>query len=323
MKLRGYGLQVFVEDWSARYGSPYLVSPDDGSSGMAAQLVEDGAELRLHTPTCSPADHLAFVDGVRRMEAVMYLADGDAFAHGIAGSHACGAVIADGSARMAIDHVRVARLAIFGAGVRSSLPPVDGFAWRSSSVADTEPDAPLNELQTRMRQQEGVLAEELAADGRLVIVDGPLHFVRSRDLPVVGHIKTHRRMLLTPVAHQQVPNLQAGDRTSLFTLGADRYSCYLRLAEPAANAGPWSGVVRIEVPQSAGLAEAINTANAVAATLPRYAGIPWLDPRAPQNLQPVGALERHLQHSLGDSRLATRAVRAAVAELRRRTEDAA
>jgi hypothetical protein len=321
--MQGHRLQVFVEDWSARYGSPYLVSPDDGSTGVAAQLIEDGSELRSHAPTGGPTDRLAFVDGVRRMEATMYLSDGDAFAHGIAGSHACGAAIVDGPARMAIDHVRVARLAIFGAGVTTGLPPVDGFSWRSSSVADTEPDAPLNDLQTRMRQQEGILAEELAADGRLVIVDGPLSFVRSRDLPVVGHIKTHRRVLLAPGAHQKVPGLRAGERTSLFTLGSDRYSCYLRLAAPGESAGPWSGIVRIEVPQSAGIAEAVRTADAVAAALPRYAGVPWRDPRAPQNLQPVGALERYLQHSLGDSRLAARAVRAAVAELRRRTEDAA
>ena len=69
--------------------------------------------------------------------------------------------------------------------------------------------------------------------------------------------------------------------------------------------------------------EAIRTADLVAATLPRYAGIPWLDPRAPQNLQPVGALERHLRHSLGDSRLASRAVRESVARLTHGNEDVA
>ena len=132
----------------------------------------------------------------------------------------------------------------------------------------------MNELQTRMRQHEGILAEELASDGRLVIVDGPLNFVRSRDLPVVGHIKTHYRTLLEPSAHRQVPALRAGERTSLFRLGTDRYSCYLRLAASADTAGPWSGIVRIEIPQSAGLSEAIRTADLVAATLPRYAGIP-------------------------------------------------
>jgi hypothetical protein len=205
----------------------------------------------------------------------------------------------------------------------ATLPSTGGFAWRSSSVADGSPEAPMNELQTRMREAEGILAEELALAGRLVIVDGPLHFVRSRDLPVVGHIKTHYRTLLDPSAHRRVPELHAAERTSLFRLGTDRYSCYLRLAVPANTAGPWSGIVRIEIPQSAGLAEAIRTADVVAATLPRYAGLPWLDPRAPQNLQPVGALERHLRHSLGDPRLANRAVRESVARLTHGDEDVA
>src|SRR4029077_6815898 len=31
------------------------------------------------------------------------------------------------------------------------------------------------------------------AAGYLTIVDGPLNFVRSRDLPVVGYVKTHHR----------------------------------------------------------------------------------------------------------------------------------
>lgn len=316
-------MQVFVEDWSARYGSPYLVGPDDGAHSVRAELVEDGLEVRAHGGHGSSASLLAFVDGVRRLEASLYLSDGDALAHGVAGSHACGAVLADGLERMTFDHVRVARLAIFGAGMTATLPGAGGFAWRSSSVADDSPEAPMNELQTRMRQQEGILAEELAMEGRLVIVDGPLHFVRSRDLPVVGHIKTHQRVLLDPSAHRRVPELRAGERTSVFQLGTDRYSCYLRLAAPATTAGPWSGIVRIEIPQSAGLSDAIRTADAVAATLPRYAGIPWLDPRAPQNLQPVGALERHLRHSLGDPRLANRAVREAVAMLTHESEDAA
>jgi len=224
---------------------------------------------------------------------------------------------------MTIDCVRVGRLAIFGSGVRAELPAAEGFAWRSGSVAGREPDAPMNELQVRMRQQEGILAEELAAEGRLVIIDGPLTFVRSRDLPVVGHVKTHHRALLAPADHARVPTIGPGERTSLFALGQDRYSCYLRLARPSEHAGPWSGIVRLEIPQSAGLVETVRTADAVTATLPRYAGIPWRDPRAPQNLQPVGALERHLRHSLGDQRLAVRAVRASVTQLRRTSKERA
>lgn len=319
---RDASVQVFVEDWAASYGSPYLATPDEAQTA-AAVIVEDGGELRAHPGAGAPAASIAFVDGVRRLEATLYLADGADLARGLAGSHACGAAVARAGQRMRVEEVRVTRMAIFGSGLRAQLPDAEGFSWQAGSVASPEPDAPLNDLQQRMRQREGQLAEELAAAGHLVVVDGPLSFVRSRDLPVVGHVKTHYRMLLPADDHRNVPRLAAGERTSLFALGADRYSCYLRLAPPPSSAGPWSGIVRLEIPQSAGLAEAARTADAVAATIPRYAGIPWRDPRAPQNLQPVGALERELRHRLGDARLADRAVRAAVASMTTAPEEAA
>jgi hypothetical protein len=37
-----------------------------------------------------------------------------------------------------------------------------------------------------------------------------------------------------------------------------------------------------------------------------------VDPRAPQNLVPIAALERELRHRMGDQRLVYRALRAAV-----------
>jgi len=310
-------MSVFVEDWGAAYGSPYLVTSDESPAN--AELVEDGAEMRVHpAPTPDSDTALAFVDGVRRGEASLYYEDPvtGALARGVAGAHACGAVVADGSRPLEFADVRTGRLAIWGSGVLCRLPDVPGgWAWQAASIADPAPDAPLRELQTRMRQAEGALAEQLAASGLLVVVDGPLNFVRSRDLPVVGFVKTHYRMLLDPDQHRRVPTLRARERTSLFRLGADRYSCYLRLTSPGASSGPWAGIVRLEIPQSAGLAQAAAAADGVAGAVPRFAGIPHRDPRAPQNLQPVGALETHLRHRLGDHGLATRAVREAVARL--------
>lgn len=96
---------------------------------------------------------------------------------------------------------------------------------------------------------------------------------------------------------------------------SDRYSSYVRIADPDPHAGPWSGIVRLEVPQSAGLACASATADAVTGFLPPFAGVRHRDPRAPQNLQPVGALEKHLRHVLGSPALAVRVVRDAVAHL--------
>jgi hypothetical protein len=40
---------------------------------------------------------------------------------------------------------------------------------------------------------------------------------------------------------------------------------------------------------------------------------PHIEPRAPQNLVPIAALERDLRHRLGDAGLVLRALRSAVA----------
>ena len=306
---------VFVEDWAATYGSPYLVQPDEPMHADV-ELVEDGDRVVAHPGVATAQEaKIAFVDGVRRGEASLYQfrpATG-AVAHGVAGGHACGAVLGGDGRTLRFGETRVRRLVIWGSGLGGVLPPVrGGWAWIPASVASSAPDAPLKELQTRMREDEGRLAEDLCETGYLVVIDGPLNFVRSRDLPVVGYVKTHYRALLPEEHHSRIPELQAGERTSLFRLGADRYSCYLRLTTRSPTSSPWFGIVRLEVPQSSGLSAAIEVTNHVAGAIPRFAGAAHRDPRAPQNLQPIGALEKHLRHLLGHAGLAARAVREAV-----------
>lgn len=308
---------MFVEDWAAAYGSPYLVKESD-EANLQGRLIEDGDELLPHSPPPphDAVDPLAFVDGVRRGEAALSDLDPDtgALARAVAGTHACGAVVSEPGVPLAFDEIRVNRMLIWGSGIHRDLPPVNGgWDWTARSIDDDAPDAPLKELQRRMREQERMLAEAQAAQGRLVILDGPLSLALSRDLPVVGYIKTHYRALLPPEQHRRIAGLHPSQRTSLFRLGDDRYSCYLRLTPSTRLSGPWSGIVRLEIPQSTGLRVAIQTMDRVTAMIPRYAGVAHRDPRAPQNLQPVGALERELRHRMGDARLAYRAVRAAVA----------
>jgi hypothetical protein len=57
-----------------------------------------------------------------------------------------------------------------------------------------------------------------------------------------------------------------------------------------------------------GLAAAQRTADLTGAILPRFAPSPARDPRAPQNLFPIGALESVLRHRLGDPALVRRAL---------------
>ena len=163
-----------------------------------------------------------------------------------------------------------------------------------------------------MREAERALALDLAAAGYLVVLDGPLNFVVGRNARVVGYVKTHHRAFLPPEQHRRVPQLGLGERTSLFAI-EERYSCYARIGMPGPHAGPWSGIVRLHFSGEEGLDGAKRLADAQTARLPKYAGVPHCDPRAPQNLQPIGALESQLRHLMGDARLAARAVRDAAA----------
>ena len=310
---------IHVEDWQGAYGSPYLVLSDDPGAADV-RLVEDGDRLVRHPSVPMPGLHksVAFVDGVRRIEAALYRFDSETgrMARAVAGSHASGAVVADGASRPAFERERVRRLVICGGDLPFEIPAVrGGWTWDTRSIHHDDPEALRADLQVRMRQDEGILAERLSEEGHLVVVDGPLTYVRSRDQPVIGYVKTHSRALLDPEHHRELPALRPGERTSLFTLGRDRYSCYLRLVPTGGISGPWVGIVRLELPQSAGLPASVRVVQEAAAILPRYAGVAYRDPRAPQNLQPVGTLETRLRHLLGDPGLAYRAVREAVHQL--------
>jgi hypothetical protein len=308
--------RVYVEEWQAHYGTPLHIDGDGDELGTA-EIVETSAVFAISPSDVEPPTRLAFVDGVRRGDAYLYLEDEatGTLAHGVAGAHACGAALWE-QGSICCDHLRTFWLVIWGGGLNANLPSVKGgYRWKSASIADADHDAPLRELQRRMRQAEGALAEELARDGWTVICDGPLSFVRSTDLPVCGYVKTHHRPLLVPEQHALVSTLAGGERSPLFAV-SDRYSCYLRLCDRSPNHGPWHGITRLEFPQSAGIADVIKTANQVAAALPPFAGAPHIDPRAPQNLQPIGALERQLRQRLGNPRQAALAVREAARLLR-------
>ena len=163
-----------------------------------------------------------------------------------------------------------------------------------------------------MRQAEGSLALDAADAGWNVVLDGPLNRVTRLHAMVTGYIKSHHRSLLPPEDHKLVPGLRVGERTALYALGKDRYTCYCRIGHPGAGASPWGGVARLEFPSVAGIADVSDRASMLAATLPRYAGAAHRDPRAPVNLSPVKNLEDHLSRAMGRVEFATRAARDAV-----------
>lgn len=182
--------------------------------------------------------------------------------------------------------------------------------------AKTAADGGLEELSLALQRQVTQLEIDLALQYRaeageedLLLVDGPL---RGRThLPrTVGYIKTHHAAYLPTPQSATVTALLPGQRTPVFLMGTSwrRHTWYLRL--PSRSTAPWAGVVRCEADADLALEEVVALADAVL-VLPSLAGVDYKDPRAPQNLVPIGGLERLLRHRLGDTGLLYRSLRAA------------
>lgn len=307
--------RLVVETWDPSYAAP--LAPDESlapSEGDVDCDVEPGPwEPRQGED--DGVERVCFVDGVRRIDARLAIAGGPGMpVPGIAGSHAVGAVIWDRIARRShIDHVRTRRLAVFSSGMEALVPGVPPVAFDVESEPSDDPDRLIARFHGSMRRAEAELIGDLADDGMFVVGDGPVNDTRRRE--VVGYVKTHRVAYLPPDRAEIVARLEPGLRTPLFVLGAGgtfaRWSWYQRLPLPQARHA-WSGVVRCEAPGSLPIADAMRLADRSAALLPLVAAPVHTDPRAPQNLVPIGALERHLRHALGDQRLVYRALLHAV-----------
>jgi len=307
--------RIYVEGWSPEYGSPLdpddVLAPSEGSVDVGVELPDraDWAPLEGRDDGATP---IAFVDGVRRIDARLTLDDPvEGPVPGLCGTFAVGATIWDRAAvRAHVTAVRVERWAVLAGGRGETMPPValePGYA--TTACASSDPDDLVRELHTRMRRAEGVVASTLAAEG-FVVADGPLNDLTPH--PTVGYVKSHRVTYLDAQERAVIPQLAPGQRTPLFTIwDYKRYSWYLRLAV-VRGGHSWSGIVRCEAPGGLPLEEVRAIADRTAAVLPLVASQEHLDPRAPQNLVPIAALEKELRHRMGDPRLVGRALREAV-----------
>ena len=254
------------------------------------------------------------VDGVRRIDARVWIDSGEQTYPGLAASYAAGAVrcdLAGGVAELAVAQIE--------RGLFSPAPdlaPLGAAASRYEARPVGRGDfiQLVNGVQQRLLTMEAEVSRRVNREQDLLVVDGPL---RSRaDLPnVLGYIKTHRSQYLPEALSKIVGMLAPGQRSPIFRLGTvwDVFTWYLRLPGPAGHG--WAGIVRVECAKDLTEAEAVNLANVSAVALPRFASCAYKDPRAPQNLIPIAGLERRLRSLLGDARLLHRSLVKASAAL--------
>jgi hypothetical protein len=293
-----------VEPWAPEYGTALSPDLEETTTAPDVDVEVPAAKWQPIGPTVEPAASALFVDGVRRVDANIWIGDEQPVL-GICATYAAGAVRSDGDAKLVAAEVR--------RGVFTASPDAEAvetrhgrYDVRATAGSSTE------DLWLGLQQRMGELEREVSSehlDAELVITDGPLR--TGREAAIVGYVKTHHVQYLPPALHGVFAALRPGERTPLFlmTTAWSRYSWYQRL--PGGGNGPLAGVVRCEASADRDVASTRSIADRVAVTLPRFASERHKDPRAPQNLYPIGGLERELRRRLGDQHLLYRALQVA------------
>lgn len=307
-------MRLRIDPWDPEYGGSVEIEPDFGPpAGLDLQVEVATTWAPVEAPAVGTLPCCAFVDGVRRIDARLFAEDGPVEAPALAGSWAVGCAWSTRPPR--IGGVLIGREIVVGGGLPPmSMPVTIGeqvLSFTGRSVTGITPLDPIQGLQNAMRAAEAGLAEKTLASGKaaLVVSDGPLTYFAAG--PAIGMVKRQSRSYLDAERVSVLGALRTGERTPIFKLGEqrlERFSWYLRLAPRRPIDGAMAGVVRLEVAAQDGLGAAQRLADLTGAALPRFAPTPGRDPRAPQNLYPISALESVLRHRLGDAALVRRAV---------------
>lgn len=316
-------IRLTLDPWPAEYESSFEIDGFDEEDQVKVDTdVEGVAWQAIEPPKQERTGVLYFIDGVRRVEARVIVDDGSGrIIRGLYGSAAVGAVRVE-SKMASFEEIRVKRLIVAGTGIlpEAELLTVGNtqLPFEPISVADTTPLGPVEGLQNLMRTEEATLGEALASKADCVFADGPLTYFSGVMQTTVGVIKRLIEPYLSALQFELVRRLGTGQRTPLFVITRpkyDRYSWYLRVGQPRVMDHDVAGVLRLEVRSGAGIERARELADLSASCIPSFVGEAFRDPRAPQNLLPIGALETKLRHRLGDSLTIRRAIEARLFEV--------
>ena len=314
-------MRFAVDPWSPSYGTSLDAELGESAAQVALDVELPSAEWQAidPDPAAVPPQAVLFVDGVRRVDAQVWVDDGAGpeASPALCASYAAGVVCCcrDGGAHLLTAEVRRGLFTTAESPVDVTTTAGTYRATHTAGRPDINPAQLLSLAVQRELADTELVAAATARSGHggeddLLVVDGPL---RGRQhLPrVIGFVKSHRSDYLPPQLGGLVGQLRTGQRTPVFRLGSswERHTWYLRL--PCRPGAPWAGIVRVECSAELPAAAAVALAARSQVTLPRFASTEYKDSRAPQNLYPIAGLERELRRRLGEPNLLYRALRRA------------
>jgi hypothetical protein len=321
-------MRLRLDPWAAEYHTAYQVDAPEPPRPARTDLEIPSADWRPLRPTSAPAiDELVFLDGGRRVDARVLLEDDrQQVAFGALGVYGVGSVRCRAGSRAEIGELQVEHLCALSSGMQHAdfrIAPGPGgrgaeLRYRVVSTGERDVDSVVRRLQQEMLSAEARSAARHAVDlpGALIVCDGPRPLL-SEEPRVVGYVKTIHQVRLPEHLMAVVRRLEAKERSPLYLVEGDDprhsyFEWFLRLRDPH----PWlyslAGMVRLQALAGPRPETRLEDTRALAdwscLELTRYASRQHQDPRAPQQLLPVRALEGQLRRRMGDTLLVRRRI---------------
>lgn len=310
-----------IDQWDPAYG-PSADGDDDVSVDVDIDVDVDSTRWHPVSPNGDEAWYpLVMIDGVRRLDAAIWIESSGGPVLGLCASVAAGRIRLDPGLAL-VDQIVVKRVLACTesvAPIRSRVGTYEPVRARDGSVESLS--IAIQEAMARLEVALTATAVDHDGEGTaapLVVVDGPLrraHFEQtlasrgpsghadSRPT-ILGYVKRHHTRYLPPRIMRGVMEMGAGRRSPVFRIDgrATRWSWYVSLDDDV------GGLARVECDGRIELGDTRALADRSCAICNRFASQPFRDSRAPQNLSPIGAVERDARHRLGDARLVRRAL---------------
>ncbi len=326
-------MKLRLDPWEAEYNTAH-VAKEATSEQPNIEVDIEYKNWRAVTPPAKLKskllfDRLLFVDGSRRIEARVLLEDKNKqVAFGALGSYGVGVVscCAQGLSQAQFLKWQIKRICTLSGGHK-----IDDFELKQTidkylgklqyevvASAERDSEAVLRKLQFEMLAAERLLTSNLVDNypNALIINDGPRPRI-GFEPNVIGYLKTSHSIPIGPKKIQLIRQLEQGQRSPLYLVkGQDStqnyFEWFLRLRDP----NPWlyslAGMVRLQAvagkePQKR-LDDVCELANWLAIKLGDFSSKQHQDPRAPQQLLPIRALETELRRQMGNLQIIRRRI---------------
>ncbi len=319
-------MKIFLDPWDSEYTGFFQVEEEPQVKNVELDIELPEEKWRpIGGKDSRSFEESIFIDGVRRMHQRVVIEKNGRIFYGGFGTYAAGALkLARGVVNelsSSILAVSVKRVLIIPEDVRISLKTIDlsglPFPIEVKYIKENEPHAPLKKLQDLMRVEEVKLSEEVLSlpqyENIPLVVDGTLYFP-WKNAKVLGFVKSLHKLYLPDRLFSVIAQLKEKERTPVFSISfhdkelSRKYSWFVRLKSLDEGEFLYSGIVRIEAPGTV-KEEDLYFLAMWSTSLSELVSDRMRDKRSPQNLLPVGVLEKELKKRIGNEYLIVRRFR--------------